>query len=188
MRSESGVVAAGPAIATEVPPPRSDEAERDKILPSVAFSFQAGAAVDDGKEAGYFSRFALEAGVDAGVGKVGIFVGALVAGADFVLFDDNRASVAYPALLIFGVHDDDWLLQIAGGASLGGQDQYGEDPTIWTQPSPRAELRGGYRANLIEDRIGVELFGNAGVERRVFDLYDDETRFFVTAGVGLALR
>ena len=211
LSASSAALAAGPlTVAGENPPPRppppvqtalpqsssssstSDSAAADKpekVRDKVEFAswvgMLSGLAIDDGHDGGFLVRPAIEIGANIGVGDVGIFVGGLPLGVEVVEFGYKR-SVAYPAMTVVGVHDDSWLVQIAGGASIAADDDYGDivddERSI---PSPRGEVRAGFR--FFEDGL-LELTAHAGVERRLFENRNDQTRFTVGLSVGVGVR
>ncbi|NUO48512.1 MAG: hypothetical protein HOV80_06615, partial [Polyangiaceae bacterium] len=185
LSASSAALAAGPlTVAGENPPPpppapaqtalpqssspsspadtaAADRPEkvRDKVEFGGWFGLLSGVAIDDGKEGGFLVRPALEIGANIGVGDVGIFVGGLPLGIEVVEFG-HKTSVAYPAMTVIGVHDDTWLVQIAGGASIAADDDYGDIvDDEKSLPSPRGEVRGGFR--FFEEGL-MELTAHAG--------------------------
>lgn len=186
--------AASAAVATPRTPtgpaPGADMADkpervRDKTEFGAALHLLSGAAIDDMREGGLLVRPALELGVNIGLGDVGLFVGGLPLGVELVELG-YKTSLAYPAMTVIGVHDDSWLVQIAGGASLLVDDSYDDhDDEERSLPSPRGEVRAGYR---FLDEGMLELTAHAGVERRLFENRDDQTRLIIGLSAGIGAR
>jgi hypothetical protein len=178
------------AAATRPATPHADSAQRpEKVRDKTEFAGSlhvlSGVALDDGTDGGFLARPALELGVNIGVGDVGVFVGGLPLGIEVVDFGYKR-SIAYPAMTVVGVHDDRWLVQVAGGASIAADDSYRDfDDAEQSLPSPRGEVRAGYR--FFEEGI-LELMAHAGIERRLFTNRDDQTRLIVGMSVGIGGR
>jgi hypothetical protein len=161
------------------------EKVRDKVEFGGWFGLLSGAAIEDGRDGGFLVRPALEIGANIGVGDVGIFVGGLPLGIEAVRFSD-KTSVAYPAMTVIGVHDDTWLVQVAGGASIASDNDYGDIPDDERSlPSPRGEVRAGLR--FFEDGL-LEVAAHAGIERRMYENRDDQTRVIVGLSVGIGGR
>jgi hypothetical protein len=130
----------------------------------------------------FMARPALEIFVSVGLGDVSLLLGGTTLAIEVYAYDD-RTSLNYPALLTLGVHHDRWLLEVAGGASLGAEDSAGEFQIRQDEeqiPAPRAELRAGARfINLLELR------GVLGTERRIASESDGVTRFFAGVAFGI---
>jgi hypothetical protein len=174
-----------PAGAPAADSAQKPEKVREKIEFAASLHVLSGVALDDGTDGGFLARPALELGVNIGVGDVGVFVGGLPLGVEVVDFGYKR-STAYPAMTVVGVHDDRWLVQVAGGASIAADDSYRDfDDAEQSLPSPRGEVRAGYR--FFEEGI-LELMAHAGVERRLFTDRDDQTRLIVGMSVGIGGR
>lgn len=161
------------------------EKQRDEVAFSMWVGMLNGVAIDDASQGGFMFRPAIELGVNIGVGDVGIFVGGLPLGIEVVEFGYKR-SVAYPAMAVIGVHDDTWLVQVAGGGSIAADDDYGDiADNEQSLPSPRGEVRAGFR--FLQDGL-LELTAHAGIERRLFTNRDDQTRFIAGLSIGAGLR
>ncbi len=174
-----------PAAAPPADSAQKPEKVRDKTEFAGSLHVLSGVALDDGTDGGFLARPALELGVNIGVGDVGVFVGGLPLGIEVVDFGYKR-SIAYPAMTVVGVHDDRWLVQVAGGASIAADDSYRDfDDAEQSLPSPRGEVRAGYR--FFEEGI-LELMAHAGAERRLFTNRDDQTRLIVGMSVGIGGR
>jgi len=161
------------------------EKVRDEVELGVALTMLSGMAIDDLHDGGFLFRPAMEVGANIGVGDVGVFVGGLPLGVEVVEFG-YKTSITYPAMTVVGVHDDTWLVQVAGGASIATDDSYDDfDDNEHSLPSPRGEVRAGLR--FFEEGI-LELTAHAGLERRMWDNRDDQTRFIVGLSVGVGAR
>ncbi len=202
LASDLQVAAGAPApppapteVATQAPAPpppvpaRDAAAKPEKVRDKVEFGGTAyvltGAAIDDGTDGAFLFRPALEVGVNIGLGDLGLFIGGLPLGVE-ITKSGVRRSITYPAMTVVGVHDDSWLVAVAGGASLATDNNYGDmNDNEVAHPSPRGELRGGYRFG--EEGMG-EVVAYAGVERRLYDNRDGETRIIAGLSVGVAGR
>lgn len=144
-----------------------------------------GTAIDDLKQGAFMVRPALELYVALGLGDVSLELGGTVLAVEGSL-SSVRSSVSIPALLAVTVKDDAWNVGVAGGVSLASDNSYGErvDDEV-SLPSPRAELRGGYRIDKI-----AELTGIVGYERRLYENRENENRLFfgMSIGIGAAGR
>jgi hypothetical protein len=178
-----------PSVVVAAPSPRRDDREREKPREVVREGYGVGLdlyaftgpTVDDFAEGGFLARIALEAYGTFGLGDVSLMLGGTVLAIDTTYFRD-RTSHEVPALTVLGVRDDSWQVAIAGGASVYVDDEYDDrDDAERSLPSPRGELRAGYRWGKM-----VELNGVVGAERRLFENRDDVTRLFFGATLGIA--
>lgn len=164
---------------------QGSEKVRDKTELGASLHVLSGAAVDDLREGGFLVRPALELGVNIGLDDVGLFLGGLPLGVEVVEFG-YKTSLAYPAMTVVGLHDDTWLVQVAGGASLAVDDSYDDrEDEERSLPSPRGEIRAGYR--FFEEGM-LELIAHVGFERRLFENRDDQTRFIAGLSIGIGAR
>lgn len=179
--------AAPPSSAAATP--RSDtfsapdavEAERKGVSLSGAFYLFSGAAVDDFAQGGFIVRPELELYAAFGLGDVSLFLGGTVLGVEGTYFG-KRSGMSIPVLATVGVRDDTWLVSAAGGVSVAEDNNYGEDiiDDEESMPSPRGELRVGYRF----EGFG-ELMGIVGAEQRMFTNREDSTRLFFGLSIGI---
>lgn len=161
------------------------EKVREDVQFGMALTMLSGMAIDDLHDGGFLFRPAIEIGANIGVGDVGVFVGGLPLGVEVVEFG-YKTSITYPAMTVVGVHDDTWLVQLAGGASIATDDSYDNfEDNERSLPSPRGEVRAGFR--FFEEGI-LELTAHAGIERRLWENRDDQTRFIVGLSVGVGAR
>lgn len=177
---------ASAAVAVSSPPPvQRDAAEgesraREGVDLGGSLYLLSGTAIDDFRQAGFLLRPELELYASFGLGDVSLLVGGTVLGFEGV-FSGARHCIAFPALATVGVRSDEYMVLVAGGASLGNDNYYGEDvvDNEVSLPSPRGEVRVGVRFDDF-----AEIQGILGVERRLYENRENETRAFFGVSVG----
>lgn len=157
---------------------------------AVAMSLYAmtGSANDDfgtsfKRDVALMGRLALEVYASFAVEDVRVLLGGSTLAIE-AFYYANRSGAQFPALIVVGARGRSWLVAAAGGVSLASSDNAGafySAPDEEAYPSPRAELRAGYRA-----RDAFEVSGLLGLERRFALDGFSQNRFFmgVSAGVG----
>lgn len=181
--------ASSPTIAAPSPVARpftpNDEAAREpRVREGVdlggSLYLLSATAIDDFRQAGLLLRPQLELYASFGLGDVSLLLGGTVLGVEGV-FSGERQSVAFPALATLGFRSDDYMVMLAGGASLGSDNFYGDDIDDHevSLPSPRGEVRVGVRFDDF-----AEIQGIIGVERRLYENRENETRAFLGVSVG----
>ncbi|NUP11750.1 MAG: hypothetical protein HOW73_37360 [Polyangiaceae bacterium] len=200
----TSALADGLAVATDVPPaptaaapapiaapvaqPVADtngKAAEPKVREGVVLGgsayFMQGVAVDDFESGGYLARAAMELYASIGAGDVSVLLGGTVLGVEAAHFG-SRSSLDVPLLVTVGVRSDDYIVAMSGGVSVGSDNSYVDrEDAEESLPSPRAEVRAGFRMFEI-----LEITGIVGVERQLYTNRDNTTRLMggVALGIG----
>lgn len=153
---------------------------RDKTVLGGSAYVTTGVALDDFRNAGFDLRIALDLYASIGLGDGSLLLGGTVLGAEFTVFE-NRKSVGIPALFTVGFRDDSWLAAVDGGATLGFDNSYNDfDDAEESLPSPRVQLRAGYRVDNFQEIAGV-----VGYERQLYANRDGVDRLMIGIAVGI---
>lgn len=178
------VASASPAPASaahrDQPSDEKPKHSRDKTVLGGSMYVTTGMALDDVRNAGFDLRIALDLYASIGLGDGSLLLGGTVLGAEFTVFE-NRKSVGIPALFTVGFRDDSWLVAVDSGATLGFDNSYNDfDDDETSLPSPRVQLRAGYRINNFQEIAGV-----VGYERQLYENRDGVDRLLVGVAVGI---
>lgn len=176
--------APGPAPAPDLSEP---DPEPEPVTVALALYAMTGTANDDfgthfERDVALMGRLALEVYASIAVDDVRVLVGGSTLAVE-AFYYANRSGAQFPALIVVGARGTTWLAAVAGGVSLGSSDNVGAfytAPDEEAYPSPRVEVRAGYRA-----RDAFEVSGLLGVERRFALDGFRENRFFMGVSVGV---
>ena len=131
-------------------------------------------------------RPALEAYAAIPVGSLDFIIGGTTLAIEAYAYA-HRTSLNYPAMITMGLHGASFLVELAGGASLFSADSEGRFAIIDEEialPSPRVEVRAGYRFKDVLDVRGI-----LGTERRLIAGEDvSRTYLAVAFGTGGTVR
>ncbi len=177
--------AAAPAPAPSPPRPDTASEEEEKSRHGVnlggSWFVMTAAALDNMETPVFLVRPSLELYASIGLGDVTFVVGGSVLGAEMAVAE-KRSGFTIPMLLTAGIRDDKWLATGSAGVSIATDNSYGSDVVDDEQwlPSPRAEVRAGYRIENFTEIMGV-----LGGEGRLYENRENETRVFLGVAIGI---